>query len=119
MTTRNGPHNAGRSLLRNRGGYLCHGRYWARSKLGSTRLGDTQADFLGGLQDVLGEEDDEPPPLCRTAYDSVDAQIQHAVGRQLAGEEDGDSPTPAALAKLLRALADVLDGGQAQCWDND
>jgi hypothetical protein len=71
------------------------------------------------LQDLLGEEDDEPPPLCRTAFDSVAARIQHELVRRLAGEEDGDTPTAAALAKLLRALADVLDGGQVRCSDND
>jgi len=67
-----------------------------------------------GLQDLLGEEDDEPPPLCRTAFDSVAAQIQHELVRRLAGEADGDTTTPAALAKLLRAVADLLDGGHVR-----
>ena len=74
---------------------------------------------MRGLQDLLREENDEPPPLCRTAFDSVAAQIQHELVRRLAGKEDGDTTTPAALAKLLRALAGVLDGGQLRCSDDD
>ena len=55
---------------------------------------------MGGLRDILDGGEDDPRPLWRTRFDSVDAQIRHTSA----------SPTPAALARLLRALADVLDG---------
>jgi hypothetical protein len=63
---------------------------------------------VGGLQDLLGGEPDEPRLLSRTRFDSVDAQIRDASGVS----------TPVAVAQLLRALADLLDGS-GQCSEKD
>jgi hypothetical protein len=83
------------------------GRYWARSNRRPRQLGSTLDDSVGGLQGVFGGEDDDARPPRRTDFDAVDAQIRHGAR----------SPSPASVAKLLRALADVLDGGEP-CSDD-
>lgn len=99
-----------------------YGRYWARSKPGPDRLGATDGHFVRDLQDLLGDGDGEPRPLSATQFHSVGGQIQDSLGGLLARElgaeacpgRGGLAPTPAAVARLLRDLADLLDGGREQ-----
>jgi len=97
------------------------GRYWARSNPEGDRLGSTQRDFSGLLQELLGGEDDDPRPSCTTPFHSAGGQIRDSFREMLAAErapvglpQGGPGPAPVALARLLRALADVLDPGQRQ-----
>ena len=81
--------------------------------------GGTQDDFVADLLDVRGAEEGDHRRLWRTDFDSVDAQLRDAlIGRLLAGRAD-DFPITVVLADLLRALADVLDAGQARWPDCD
>jgi hypothetical protein len=96
------------------------GRYWARSKPGPDRRDATGSHFVGDLQDLLGEADDEPRPLSATPFHSVGGQIRDSLGALPVPElgvacrpvRGGPAPTPAAVARLLRDLADLLDGGR-------
>jgi hypothetical protein len=95
------------------------GRYWARSKPDADRPDATGAHFVADLQDLLGAADDEPRPLSATPFHSVDGQIQHSSRALLAPDwqaegrpgRGGPRPAPVAVARLLRDLADLLDGG--------
>jgi len=71
------------------------------------------------LQDLLGEEDEDPRPPHATRFDSVAAQILHEFLAPTVPEQwaeatpgrGGPAPAPEAVARFLRALADLLDGG--------
>ena len=97
-----------------------YGRYWARSEPGANQPAATEADFVGDLQGVVGESDDEPRPLSTTPFHSVDGQILHSLRallppeRQAEGHPERGAPAgdPDAVAALLRAVADLLDGGR-------
>jgi len=70
------------------------------------------------LQDLLGEEDEEPRPLFATGFDSIAARILRSA-RELEPERQAEerpergvpAGAPDAVAALLRAIADLLDGG--------
>ena len=97
-----------------------YGRYWARSKTGIDRREATADHFVGDLQDLLGDGDDDPRPLSATPFHSIGGQIRDSLGALPVPElgaaarpgRGGPAPTPAAVARLLRDLADLLDGGQ-------
>jgi hypothetical protein len=101
-------------------GAFLDGRYWARSKPGADLPNATEAYFARDLQDLLGEAEDEPRPLSATPFHSVDGQIQHTLRALLAPERKAEGrpgrgglrPAPASVARLLRDLADLLDGGE-------
>ena len=75
-------------------------------------------DFVADLQDLLGGADEEPRPLSATPFDPVGGQIrdgnlasgnpERGRARAVRGGVDRD---PVAVARLLRALADLLEGG--------
>lgn len=72
------------------------------------------------MQDLLGEEDEDPRPLEDTRFDSVAAQIRDGflallvpeLGAEASPGKGGPAPAPEAVARFLRALADLLDGGR-------
>jgi hypothetical protein len=71
------------------------------------------------LQDIPADGDDKPRPLSATQFESVDGRIQHSllalvapeVGAEPSPDEGGPARSPEAIARLLRAVADLLDEG--------
>lgn len=82
----------------------------------------TWADFGPLLQGLLAVTEGSLDSLSATGFDSALGQIRDSLLAMLAPEwraegrpaTGGSAAAPVAVARLLRALADLLDGGRGQ-----